>query len=80
MSKIKVGLNGFGRIGRCVTRILAEEENVELVAINHCGAIEYMCYKLKYDSTHGTFKGTATPAEDGNLILNGKKVHVFSTR
>ncbi|CBY12928.1 unnamed protein product [Oikopleura dioica] len=80
MTKIRVGLNGFGRIGRCVTRILAEEENVELVAINHCGAIEYMCYKLKYDSTHGTFKGTASPAEDGNLMLNGKKVHVFSTR
>jgi len=78
--KIRVGLNGFGRIGRCVTRILAERQNVELVAINHCGPIEYMCYKLKYDSTHGMFNGTVEPTEDGDLMINGKKVTVFSTR
>ncbi|CAG5102517.1 Oidioi.mRNA.OKI2018_I69.chr1.g339.t1.cds [Oikopleura dioica] len=79
-SKIRVGLNGFGRIGRCVTRILAERENIEIVAINHCGPIDYMCYKLKYDSTHGTFNGSVEPTQDGDLMLNGKRVHVFSTR
>jgi len=73
-------MNGFGRIGRCVTRILATRDDVDLVAINHCGEIEYMCYKLKYDSTHGRFEGECEPSDDGHLMLNGKKIHIFSTR
>ena len=60
--RLRVGMNGFGRIGRCVTRILADREDIDLVAINHCGEIEYMCYKLKYDSTHGRFSGTVMHA------------------
>lgn len=55
--RLRVGMNGFGRIGRCVTRILAGRDDIDLVAINHCGEIDYMCYKLKYDSTHGRFDG-----------------------
>lgn len=73
-------MNGFGRIGRMVTRIIAERDDIDLVAINHCGEIEYMCYKLKHDTTHGKFSGTAEPSEDGHLMLNGKRVHIFSTR
>ena len=53
-------MNGFGRIGRMVTRIIAEREDIDLVAINHCGEIEYMCYKLKHDSTHGKFSGSVS--------------------
>ena len=53
--RLRVGLNGFGRIGRCVTRILSERDDIDLVAINHCGEVDYMVYKLKYDSTHGRF-------------------------
>ena len=52
---VKVGINGFGRIGRCITRILSERDDIDLVAINHCGEVDYMVYKLKYDSTHGRF-------------------------
>lgn len=78
--RLRVGMNGFGRIGRCVTRILAGRDDIDLVAINHCGEIDYMCYKLKYDSTHGRFDGEVAPTADGNLLLNGKEVHVFSTR
>ena len=58
--RLRVGLNGFGRIGRCVTRILAGRDDIDLVAINHCGEIDYMCYKLKFDSTHGRFDGTVS--------------------
>lgn len=78
--RLRVGLNGFGRIGRCVTRILAGRDDIDLVAINHCGEIDYMCYKLKFDSTHGRFDGTAEPTKDGNLLLNGKEIKVFSSR
>jgi hypothetical protein len=57
MSTIKVGINGFGRIGRLVFRAMTERENIEVVGINDLINAEYMAYMLKYDSVHGEFKG-----------------------
>ena len=79
MSKIKIGINGFGRIGRFVFRVAVENENIEVVGINDLIDVEYMAYMLKYDSTHGRFKGTVE-VKDGKLIVNGKKVRVTSER
>lgn len=75
----KIGINGFGRIGRLVLRA-AVEKGASVVAINDpfIGA-EYMVYLFKYDSTHGRFKGTVT-ADGSNLVVNGKKIQVFSER
>ncbi|MBN2636279.1 MAG: type I glyceraldehyde-3-phosphate dehydrogenase [Prolixibacteraceae bacterium] len=79
MSKIKIGINGFGRIGRFVFRIAAANENVEVVGINDLIDVDYMAYMLKYDSTHGKFNGTVE-VKDGALIVNGKKIRVTSER
>jgi glyceraldehyde 3-phosphate dehydrogenase len=56
MSKIKIGINGFGRIGRFVFRVAVANENVEVVGINDLIDVDYMAYMLKYDSTHGRFQ------------------------
>lgn len=72
---IKVGINGFGRIGRLVFRAAVDMPNVEIVAINDLLDVDYMAYMLKYDSTHGNFKGEVA-VEDGGLVVNGKKVRV----
>ena len=58
MGKIKVGINGFGRIGRLVFRVAADMPEVEVVAINDLIDVDYIAYMLKYDSTHGRFNGT----------------------
>ncbi|HEX7585305.1 MAG TPA: type I glyceraldehyde-3-phosphate dehydrogenase [Prolixibacteraceae bacterium] len=79
MSKIKIGINGFGRIGRFVFRVAVAKENVEVVAINDLIDVDYMAYMLKYDSTHGQFKGTVS-VKDGQLIVNGKTIRVTSER
>lgn len=79
MSKIKIGINGFGRIGRLVFRAAAARDNVEVVAINDLIDVDYMAYMLKYDSTHGTFKGDVK-VENGSLIVNGKTIRVTSER
>ncbi|MDO6446914.1 type I glyceraldehyde-3-phosphate dehydrogenase [Colwellia sp. 1_MG-2023] len=76
---IKVGINGFGRIGRFVFRAAAERSDIEIVGINDLIDVDYMAYMLKYDSTHGRFKGTVE-VEDGQLIVNGKKVRVTAER
>ena len=68
--RLRVGLNGFGRIGRCVTRILSEREDIDLVAINHCGEVDYMVYKLKYDSTHGRFDKQVISNRDSDLLVS----------
>ena len=73
MSTIKVGINGFGRIGRLVFRAMTERENIEVVGINDLINAEYMAYMLKYDSVHGEFKGTVS-VEGNDLIVNGKKI------
>ncbi|TXR53934.1 type I glyceraldehyde-3-phosphate dehydrogenase [Reinekea thalattae] len=76
---IKVGINGFGRIGRFVFRASCERDDIEVVGINDLIDVDYMAYMLKYDSTHGRFKGTVE-VEGGNLIVNGKKVRVTAER
>ncbi len=77
--KIKVGINGFGRIGRFVFRAAVERDDIEVVGINDLMDIEYMAYMLKYDSTHGRFKGTVDVV-DGKLIVNGNPVRVTAER
>jgi glyceraldehyde 3-phosphate dehydrogenase len=77
MAKIKVGINGFGRIGRLVFRVAVEKENVEVVGINDLLDVDYIAYMLKYDSTHGLFKGDVS-VEGGDLVVNGNKIRVTS--
>lgn len=79
MSKIKIGINGFGRIGRLVFRVAAEKENIEVVGINDLIDVDYIAYMLKYDSTHGRFKGTVE-VKDGKLIVNGSTIRVTSEK
>lgn len=79
MSKIKIGINGFGRIGRFVFRVAVANENIEVVGINDLIDVEYMAYMLKYDSTHGRFNGTVE-VKDGALIVNGSKIRVTAER
>ena len=79
MGKIKVGINGFGRIGRLVFRVAAEMPDVEVVGINDLIDVDYIAYMLKYDSTHGRFNGTVD-VKDGNLIVNGKSIRVTAEK
>ncbi|HNS29454.1 MAG TPA: type I glyceraldehyde-3-phosphate dehydrogenase [Tenuifilaceae bacterium] len=79
MSKIKIGINGFGRIGRLVFRAAQKFDNVEVVAINDLIDVDYMAYMLKYDSTHGRFDGTVD-VKDGKLIVNGKPIRVTAEK
>lgn len=76
---IKIGINGFGRIGRLVFRAAVSNPNVEVVGINDLIDVEYMLYMLKYDSTHGRFDGEAS-VEDGKLVVNGKAIRVTAER
>ena len=79
MSTIKVGINGFGRIGRLVFRAMAERENIEVVGINDLINAEYMAYMLKYDSVHGEFKGEVS-VSGNDLIVNGKHIRVTAEK
>ncbi len=79
MSKIKIGINGFGRIGRLVFRVAVDKPNVEVVGINDLLDVDYIAYMLKYDSTHGKFKGTVE-VKDGKLIVNGQAIRVTSEK
>ncbi|KAA6343722.1 Glyceraldehyde-3-phosphate dehydrogenase A [termite gut metagenome] len=76
---IKVGINGFGRIGRLVFRAAQERNDVEVVGINDLIDVDYMVYMLKYDTIHGHFEGTAE-AKDGKLIVNGKTIRVTAEK
>lgn len=76
---IKVGINGFGRIGRQVFRIMEKDPDFEIVAINDPGKIESTCQLLKYDSVHGRCFDTVVPTENG-LAVDGREVTVFHTR
>ncbi len=75
----RIAINGFGRIGRLVFRILSECEEFEVVAINDLVPVDNLAYLLKFDTAHGRFKGDVK-VEDNNLIVNGKKVEVFSEK
>ena len=79
MSKVKIGINGFGRIGRLVFRAAVDRKDVEIVGINDLIDVDYMAYMLKYDSTHGRFSGTVS-VENGALVVNGKKIRVTAER
>ena len=76
---IKVGINGFGRIGRIVFRAAQKRSDIEIVAINDLLDVDYMAYMLKYDSTHGRFDGTVE-VKDGKLVVNGKTIRVTAER
>jgi glyceraldehyde 3-phosphate dehydrogenase len=73
---IKIGINGFGRIGRLVFRASLEHDNVEVVGINDLLTPDYMAYMLKYDTVHGRFQGTVDYTDD-SIIVNGRKIPVF---
>lgn len=76
--KVKIGINGFGRIGRLVLRIASERDDVEVVAINDPFIdADYASYMLKYDTIHGEFNGDVK-AENGKLVVNGKKIDFYS--
>lgn len=79
MKTIKIGINGFGRIGRLVFRAAQNYENIQVVGINDLISAEYMAYMLKYDSVHGKFNGTIA-VEDGQLIVNGKSIRITSEK
>jgi glyceraldehyde 3-phosphate dehydrogenase len=79
MGKIKVGINGFGRIGRLVFRVAADMPEVDVVGINDLLDVDYIAYMLKFDSTHGRFKGTIE-VKDGNLVVNGSTIRVTAEK
>ena len=76
---IKVGINGFGRIGRFVFRAAQKRTDIEIVGINDLLDAEYMAYMLKYDTMHGRFDGTVE-VKDGNLVVNGKTIRITAER
>ena len=76
---IKIGINGFGRIGRIVFRAAQHRDDIEVVGINDLIDVEYMAYMLKYDSTHGRFDGTVL-VKEGKRVVNGKNIRVSSER
>ncbi len=77
---LKIAINGFGRIGRCVARIAHKRDDVEVVAINDTASIDMMMYLLKNDSVHGTFESEVVQLDDENIAIDGKKIRVFSDR
>jgi glyceraldehyde 3-phosphate dehydrogenase len=76
---MKIGINGFGRIGRLVFRAAINNPQVEIVGINDLIDVDYMAYMLKYDSTHGIFKGDIA-IDGGHLVVNGKKIRVTAEK
>jgi len=79
MSKVKLGINGFGRIGRIVFRETFNRDNVEVVAINDLLDVEHLAYLLKYDSVHGRFNGSVE-VKEGKLFVNDKFIRVTAER
>lgn len=76
---IKIGINGFGRIGRLALREIVKRNDVEIVAVNDLLEVEHLAYLLKYDSVHGRFDGKVE-AKDGSLFVNGKKIRVTAEK
>ena len=76
---IKVGINGFGRIGRMVFRASQTNENIQVVGINDLLEVDYLAYMLKYDTVHGKFDGTVE-VKDGKLVVNGNEIRVSAER
>lgn len=76
---IKVGINGFGRIGRMVMRCCMDHPNIEIVGVNDLCPADYLAYMLKFDTMHGKFKGEVS-SEGNNIVVNGKAIPVFAER
>lgn len=79
MSSLKLGINGFGRIGRIVFRATVSRPDVEVVAINDLLDVDHLAYLLKYDSVHGKFDGSVEVV-DGNLVVNGKTIRITAEK
>src|SRR6056300_882556 len=80
MSKLKIGINGFGRIGRIAFRVAASRpDDIEVVGINDLLDVEHLAYLLKYDSVHGQFDGTIS-TNNGNLVVNGNEIRITAER
>lgn len=77
---LKIAINGFGRIGRCVARIAATRDDIEIVAINDMATMDMMLYLLKNDSVHGTFSSNVAQLDEHNITIDGKKIRVFNDR
>ncbi|MDG1320927.1 MAG: type I glyceraldehyde-3-phosphate dehydrogenase [Polaribacter sp.] len=76
---IKIGINGFGRIGRLAFRSAVKRENLQVVAINDLLEVDYLAYMLKYDSVHGAFDGTVE-VKNGMLVVNGNEIRITAER
>ncbi|WP_156306871.1 type I glyceraldehyde-3-phosphate dehydrogenase [Sphingobacterium endophyticum] len=76
---MKIGINGFGRIGRLAFRAAVKRSDIEVVGINDLVEPDYLAYMLKYDSTHGQFDGTVE-VKDGNLVVNGKTIRITAEK
>ena len=79
MQKVRVRINGFGRIGRLVFRAAMDKNDVEIVGINDLISVDYMAYMLRYDTMHGQFKGSIE-VKDGNLVVNGHSIRVTAEK
>ncbi|MCH4552564.1 MULTISPECIES: type I glyceraldehyde-3-phosphate dehydrogenase [Aestuariibaculum] len=79
MSKLKLGINGFGRIGRIAFRVAASRPDIQIVGINDLLDVEHLAYLLKYDSVHGRFDGTIDIV-NGNLVVNGNEIRITAER
>lgn len=79
MANLKLGINGFGRIGRIVFRATVKRDDVDVVAINDLLDVEHLAYLLKYDSVHGNFDGTID-VKDGHLVVDGKTIRITAER
>ncbi len=77
--KIRIGINGFGRIGRCFFRLALQHKEIEIIAVNDLVPSDNLAYLLKYDSVHGTLSDQVSHTED-SIIVNGHKVRVFSEK
>ena len=77
---LKIAINGFGRIGRCVARIAANRDDVEIVAINDMASIDMMLYLLKNDSVHGTSSSEIAQVDEQTISIDGQNIRVFSDR
>ena len=79
MSKLKLGINGFGRIGRIAFRVAVSRPNIQVVGINDLLDVEHLAYLLKYDSVHGQFDGDIE-VKNGNLVVNGNEIRITAER
>ncbi|MDO6759298.1 type I glyceraldehyde-3-phosphate dehydrogenase [Tamlana sp. 2_MG-2023] len=79
MSKLKIGINGFGRIGRIAFRVAVSRPDIQIVGINDLLDVDHLAYLLKYDSVHGQFDGTIE-TKNGNLVVNGNEIRITAER